>query len=446
MLRVPGSSDDLFRVKSAGGDVRVVYSPLDALDHRPGEPGPRGGLLRHRLRDHRAGQRDDGLPGPAAGRHELLAAGLARAGAAGDRRDHGVAALPGAGLPRRRARVQRDGLPRTTRRWPRSTACRSWSPASSRWTSSRGSAARWSSSRRAGTRSRTPTRARCATRATRPPWRCCEDVFEVTDRTWRGIGMIPQSGWRLVGEVPRLRRRAPLRGHRHPHRGVAALPLRRGAPGADQAARVRGVRQGVHAAQPARRDDGLLRGRLRRLLHLPPARAGGRLMSSDDDALDFEGWICPVPAARHPDDRDGARRRRGDVGRAGRAAVPARVRRGRARRARRLGGARPCRPGRLAFSTDSFVVKPMFFPGGSIGDLAVNGTVNDLAMSGAHAAVPVDGVHPRGGHRRWTTSAGSRRRWARRPRRPGCGWSPATPRSSTAAAATASTSTPPASA
>ncbi|WP_327293042.1 hydrogenase expression/formation protein HypE [Streptomyces sp. NBC_01198] len=38
---------------------------------------------------------------------------------------------------------------------------------------------------------------------------------------------------------------------------------------------------------------------------------------------------------------------------------------------------------RLAFSTDSYVVKPMFFPGGSIGDLAVNGTVNDLAMSGA---------------------------------------------------------------
>jgi len=39
--------------------------------------------------------------------------------------------------------------------------------------------------------------------------------------------------------------------------------------------------------------------------------------------------------------------------------------------------------GRLAFSTDSYVVRPMFFPGGSIGDLAVNGTVNDLAMSGA---------------------------------------------------------------
>src|SRR6056297_1886753 len=41
-------------------------------------------------------------------------------------------------------------------------------------------------------------------------------------------------------------------------------------------------------------------------------------------------------------------------------------------------------PGRrIAVSTDSFVVRPLFFPGGSIGDLAVNGTVNDLAMSGA---------------------------------------------------------------
>ncbi len=41
---------------------------------------------------------------------------------------------------------------------------------------------------------------------------------------------------------------------------------------------------------------------------------------------------------------------------------------------------------RLAFSTDSYVVRPLFFPGGSIGDLAVNGTVNDLAMAGATAA------------------------------------------------------------
>jgi hydrogenase expression/formation protein HypE len=42
-----------------------------------------------------------------------------------------------------------------------------------------------------------------------------------------------------------------------------------------------------------------------------------------------------------------------------------------------IGGAR------LAFTTDSYVVTPLFFPGGDIGDLAVNGTVNDLAMAGA---------------------------------------------------------------
>ncbi len=39
----------------------------------------------------------------------------------------------------------------------------------------------------------------------------------------------------------------------------------------------------------------------------------------------------------------------------------------------------------IAFTTDSFVVRPLRFPGGSIGELAVNGTVNDLAVSGARA-------------------------------------------------------------
>jgi hydrogenase expression/formation protein HypE len=44
----------------------------------------------------------------------------------------------------------------------------------------------------------------------------------------------------------------------------------------------------------------------------------------------------------------------------------------------------PATPGeRLAFTTDSYVVTPLFFPGGDIGQLAVNGTINDLAMGGA---------------------------------------------------------------
>jgi hydrogenase expression/formation protein HypE len=43
----------------------------------------------------------------------------------------------------------------------------------------------------------------------------------------------------------------------------------------------------------------------------------------------------------------------------------------------------PAPGGRLALSTDTFVVSPLFFPGGDIGSLAVHGTVNDVAMSGA---------------------------------------------------------------
>ena len=43
----------------------------------------------------------------------------------------------------------------------------------------------------------------------------------------------------------------------------------------------------------------------------------------------------------------------------------------------------PVNGSRVAFTTDSFVVRPLIFPGGNIGDLAVNGTVNDLAMCGA---------------------------------------------------------------
>ncbi|MCK4535482.1 MAG: hydrogenase expression/formation protein HypE, partial [Desulfuromonadales bacterium] len=43
----------------------------------------------------------------------------------------------------------------------------------------------------------------------------------------------------------------------------------------------------------------------------------------------------------------------------------------------------PAPNGRLAFTTDSYVVDPLFFAGGNIGDLAIHGTVNDLAMAGA---------------------------------------------------------------
>jgi hydrogenase expression/formation protein HypE len=64
---------------------------------------------------------------------------------------------------------------------------------------------------------------------------------------------------------------------------------------------------------------------------------------------------------------------------------------------------------RLAFTTDTFVVKPLFFPGGDIGSLAVHGTVNDLAMGGARpvflsAAFIIEEGLPMGTLRRVTES------------------------------------------
>ena len=77
-----------------------------------------------------------------------------------------------------------------------------------------------------------------------------------------------------------------------------------------------------------------------------------------------------------------ARRRRQGHAHADRGGVPRRLPQPAARAAGGRGVA-DASAGRLAFTTDSFVVSPLFFPGGDIGDLAVNGTVNDLAMCGA---------------------------------------------------------------
>ena len=72
------------------------------------------------------------------------------------------------------------------------------------------------------------------------------------------------------------------------------------------------------------------------------------------------------------------------VGGARRRGLPRGIPQRRTRATRRRRGAATCPSGeRLAFSTDSYVVQPRRFPGGSIGHLAVHGTINDLAVSGA---------------------------------------------------------------
>ena len=109
-------------------------------------------------------------------------------------------------------------------------------------------------------------------------------------------------------------------------------------------------------------------------------------MPDEPTTIDMEAWVCPAPLRDSPNivmGHGGGGAMSGeliehlflpafgpaaDAGMGDSAVVD-------------IGGTR------VAFSTDSFVVKPMVFPGGTIGDLAVNGTVNDLAMAGAQPAV-----------------------------------------------------------
>jgi len=97
---------------------------------------------------------------------------------------------------------------------------------------------------------------------------------------------------------------------------------------------------------------------------------------------DFSGWSCPMPLADYPSIVMG----HGGGGKLGNELVenlflPA----FRNPELENLGDAAVLElsSDRVAMSTDSFVVQPLFFPGGSIGELAVNGTVNDLSVSGA---------------------------------------------------------------
>ena len=103
---------------------------------------------------------------------------------------------------------------------------------------------------------------------------------------------------------------------------------------------------------------------------------------SSQSVPDFSNWSCPLPLAGYPTIVMG----HGGGGKLGNELVehlflPA----FRNPELENLGDAAVLDLGgaRLAMSTDSFVVQPLFFPGGSIGELAVNGTVNDLAVSGA---------------------------------------------------------------
>ena len=275
MLRVPGTGRDLFRVRGEGGDVRVVYSPLDALQIAQQNPDREVVFFGIGFETTAPAQRHDGPSGPQAGHpatsacwsrtsgcrpaieaimHVARAAGCRRFLAAGH-----VCSVMGMGeYPELAERFRvpivvtgfepldiLEGVRRTVRQLERGEHTRG---------------------------ERLPAR-RARRRATRPPRPCWTDVFEVTDRAWRGIGVIPRQ--RLAAVRRATASTTPSTASRSTGidtRGTRRVPQRRGAAGAAQAARVRGVRHHLHPAHPARRHHGLQRGRLRRLLPLPPAR------------------------------------------------------------------------------------------------------------------------------------------------------------------------------
>ncbi len=107
---------------------------------------------------------------------------------------------------------------------------------------------------------------------------------------------------------------------------------------------------------------------------------------SDPKPVSFDGLACPLPLADHPT----VQMAHGGGGRMSQQLIDGLFVKAfdnpvlgalHDGATLELGGAR------LAFSTDSFVIRPLFFPGGDIGSLAVHGTVNDVAMCGARPLV-----------------------------------------------------------
>jgi len=105
-------------------------------------------------------------------------------------------------------------------------------------------------------------------------------------------------------------------------------------------------------------------------------------MKREDPGENLAGWQCPLPAGEHPT----ILLAHGGGGRLTQMLIEKvflDAFRNPALAALHDGAVLGVDGGRLAFSTDSYVVRPLFFPGGDIGSLAVHGTVNDVAMCGA---------------------------------------------------------------
>jgi hydrogenase expression/formation protein HypE len=185
----------------------------------------------------------------------------------------------------------------------------------------------------------------------------------------------------------------------------------------------------VHARAPDRHLHGLERGRVRRLLQLRRAAREAPSASRRDAGGAGPKLRDELVTLAH-----------GAGGKATRASSKGCSSRSSATRCSRRSATRRCSSSngsRLAFTTDSYVVKPLFFPGGDIGELAVNGTVNDLAVCRRAAARALGRLRDRGRFPRRRPAPDRGVDGARRSGAAGVPVAPATRRSSSAARPTA---------
>ena len=213
-MRVPGSKKSLLQAKADGADVRMVYSPLDALKLARANPRARGDLLRARLRDHDAEHRADRAAGASAkgSRNFSLFCNhitiIPTIKAILDSPD-----LHARRLSRPGPRQHGDRHPALRLHRASTTASRSSSPGfepldvlQSLWMVLQADRAK------AAARSRTSTRASCRRTATRRRSRRSAQVFELREFfEWRGLGSIDHSGVRMRAPFARVRRRAQVR-------------------------------------------------------------------------------------------------------------------------------------------------------------------------------------------------------------------------------------------
>ncbi len=197
MLRVPGSHQDLFSVRARGGDVRIVYSPLDATRVAAENPdkevvffgvgfettAPANAMSV--VHAQRLGLTNFSLLVS----HVLVPPAMTAILSLADQ--------PGAGLPGRRARLHRDGHLGVRAAGRASSACRSWCTGFEPLDLLEGvrQLVDLLEVGKAELRNAYPRAVSDAGNTVAQ--QTLADVFAVTDRPWRGIGMIPKSGWTL---------------------------------------------------------------------------------------------------------------------------------------------------------------------------------------------------------------------------------------------------------